>query len=102
MRRLVDAGWSPATAARAVLERDLLASIPPRPSGTAGSPAGILEAFLDGAARMDPHATRTALDHGMSLGSFEHAVDTWLFPALIALGEGWARGEIDVAGEHMA
>jgi methanogenic corrinoid protein MtbC1 len=29
-------------------------------------------------------------------------VDSWLFPALEALGEGWARGEIDVAGEHAA
>jgi len=29
-------------------------------------------------------------------------VDSWLFPTLEALGEGWARGEIDVAGEHLA
>ncbi|MCW2834236.1 MAG: hypothetical protein JWN68_2189 [Nocardioides sp.] len=29
-------------------------------------------------------------------------VDSWLFPTLEALGEGWMRGEIDVAGEHAA
>ena len=28
--------------------------------------------------------------------------DTWLFPTLVALGDGWATGQIDVAGEHMA
>ena len=29
-------------------------------------------------------------------------VDSWLFPTLEALGEGWVRGEIDIAGEHAA
>ena len=29
-------------------------------------------------------------------------VDSWLFPTLRQLGEGWVRGEIDVAGEHAA
>ena len=43
-----------------------------------------------------------SLDEGFGLGSFEHVVDAWLFPALTALGEAWARGEIDVAGEHAA
>jgi methylmalonyl-CoA mutase cobalamin-binding subunit len=38
----------------------------------------------------------------MSLGSFEHVVDAWLMPALVALGDDWARGLVDVAGEHTA
>jgi methanogenic corrinoid protein MtbC1 len=51
---------------------------------------------------MDTAGIEESLDAGFSLGSFEHVVDAWLFPTLAALGEGWARGEIDVAGEHVA
>jgi hypothetical protein len=58
--------------------------------------------FLDAAARLDAPGLEASLDRGMSLGSFEHAVDAWLMPTLVALGEGWARGEIDIVGEHVA
>jgi methanogenic corrinoid protein MtbC1 len=51
---------------------------------------------------MDTAGIEESLDGGFALGSFEHVVDSWLFPTLEALGEGWARGEIDVAGEHAA
>ena len=51
---------------------------------------------------MDPAGIEESLDGGFALGSFEHVVDSWLFPTLEALGEGWERGEIDVAGEHAA
>jgi methanogenic corrinoid protein MtbC1 len=51
---------------------------------------------------MDTAGIEESLDGGFALGSFEHVVDSWLFPTLQALGEGWARGEIDVAGEHAA
>jgi len=58
--------------------------------------------FLTSAAHMDSDGIERSLDQGFAIGSFEHAVDSWLFPTLEALGEGWARGEIDVAGEHSA
>jgi methanogenic corrinoid protein MtbC1 len=61
-----------------------------------------MEQFLLSAARMDIDGIEASLDRGLALGTFEHVVDSWLFPTLEALGEGWARGEIDVAGEHAA
>lgn len=61
-----------------------------------------MQRFLSSAAQMDTAGIEESLDGGFALGSFEYVVDSWLFPALEALGEGWARGEIDVAGEHAA
>src|SRR4051794_3140218 len=104
MRRLVDAGWAPATAARAILQGEAPGddgTTPARDTDAGSAPAG-LEEFLAAAAGMDPLGIIASLDKGMSIGSFEYAVDSWLCPALRALGEGWAGGEIDVAGEHMA
>lgn len=109
MRRLVDAGWSPAQAARAV--RDGTApTTPPESADVADwtlddrrtNAVESMKQFLMSAARMDPAGVEESLDRGFSLGSFERVVDAWLCPTLVALGEGWARGEIDVAGEHLA
>ncbi|HET6562005.1 MAG TPA: MerR family transcriptional regulator [Marmoricola sp.] len=107
MRQLVDEGWSPQYAAAAILDGQV-----PVDDGPATTPhdapaddrvaAAHTEQFLAAAARMDGHGIERSLDVGMSLGSFEHAVDSWLMPTLVALGEGWARGDVDVAGEHMA
>lgn len=108
MRRLVDDGWSPADAAVAV--RDGTAPAFPddgavgrdsRNADLSGAEA-LTRHFLSSAALLDTAGIEESLDAGFALGSFEHVVDTWLFPALEALGEGWARGEIDVAGEHAA
>lgn len=109
MRRLIEAGWAPAQAARIV--RDGAAE--PMSGAVAGARSDQLqpsqatavthlERFLDAARRMDVIGIERSLDDGFALGSFEHVVDSWLFPTLEALGEGWARGEIDVAGEHAA
>ena len=107
MRRLVDDGWSPAEAARAL--RDGTAPPTTGPEGPETSTAqdqpdadSYLELFVSSAMRMDTAGIEESLDKGFALGSFEHVVDSWLFPALAAVGEGWVRGEIDVAGEHAA
>jgi methanogenic corrinoid protein MtbC1 len=107
MRKLVQAGWSPAEAARAVREGTLSVTSPELSvsrdaAGGEASPTAYQDWFLASAARMDTDGIEQCLDHGFSLGSFEHVVDAWLCPALVALGDGWARGEIDVAGEHAA
>lgn len=110
MRKLVDAGWSPAEAARAVREGTVDTPGPPMPElrnglrvpDPEGNAASYMEQFLECAARMELGGIEEALDKGFAIGSFEHVVDAWLFPTLLALGEGWARGEIDVAGEHLA
>lgn len=110
MRKLVDAGWSPAEAARALRDGTVPTSGPPvpdlegglRPLGDGGNAASYMEQFLTSAVKMDLPGIEESLDRGFTIGSFEHVVDAWLFPTLIALGEGWARAEIDVAGEHLA
>ena len=108
MRRLVDEGWSPADAAVAVrggtvpvIRDEGVAQVPS--SGPYESNAiTYMQRFLSSAAQMDTAGIEESLDGGFALGSFEHVVDSWLFPTLEALGEGWERGEIDVAGEHAA
>jgi DNA-binding transcriptional MerR regulator/methylmalonyl-CoA mutase cobalamin-binding subunit len=108
MRRLVDDGWSPATAAEAVRS----GTVPPDDgekdgeairSSPAKPPADCYaEHFLSAAEQLDVAGIEASLDGGFSLGSFEHVVDEWLFPTLEALGKGWELGQIDVAGEHVA
>jgi DNA-binding transcriptional MerR regulator/methylmalonyl-CoA mutase cobalamin-binding subunit len=105
MRQLVQAGWSPAEAAR-----KLRPGPGPQPtvrtvggSAVPGENAAThMELFLSSAALMDTEGIEESLDRGFALGSFEHVVDSWLFPTLEALGESWSRGEVDVAGEHAA
>ncbi len=110
MRRLVDDGWSPAAAAEAI--RNGTIAGPPDGRTDDDTPSADVLAqpgadtytawFLSAAARLDIAGIDESLDAGFGLGSFEHVVDSWLFPTLTALGECWARGEIDVAGEHLA
>ncbi len=109
MRRLVDDGWSPAAAAEAVRSGTITvtpdAGADDIPSAEAPAQPGAdayTARFLSAAARLDIVGIDESLDAGFGLGSFEHVVDSWLFPTLTALGEGWVRGEIDVAGEHAA
>jgi DNA-binding transcriptional MerR regulator len=108
MRRLVDNGWSPAEAAEAVRSGTAPAVLDkvvgPETSDGLHQPNAVTytQRFLSSAAQMDTAGIEESLDGGFALGSFEHVVDSWLFPTLEALGEGWARGEIDVAGEHAA
>ena len=107
MRKLVDDGWSPKNAAAAILGGQVpvgagaaVAAGDVTVDGSAGETH--TEEFLAGAASMDVQRIERSLDAGMSLGSFEHAVDSWLMPALVRLGDDWARGVVDVAGEHAA
>lgn len=110
MRQRVDDGWSPAAAAEAVRSETTPGSTLNEGAGEAGvrgpaqpnAAADYLNRFLDAAARLDAAGIQENLDEGFALGSFEHVVDSWLFPALEAVGEAWALGEIDVAGEHLA
>lgn len=109
MRRLVDSGWAPAEAARAIREGTVdagamgaepVSSAQAADAHSSGSDA--LRDFLTAAARLDSLGLDDSLDRGLASGSFEFTAENWLFPALIALGEGWACGDIDVAGEHLA
>jgi DNA-binding transcriptional MerR regulator len=104
MRALVDEGWSPSQAAARVLaagpeELDELSEVSAttvvdEPATTAG--------FVDGASRIDGRTIERALDDMFARGTFERIMEDRLYPALHALGDGWAAGEVDVAGEHAA
>jgi DNA-binding transcriptional MerR regulator len=109
MRTLVDRGWSARQAAEHVASADataldeLLSSAEPAPEAEEPSGAtGAVEAFVAGAAGLDGAAIERALDDMFTSASFERAVEERLYPALVGLGEGWSRGEVDVAGEHLA
>ena len=104
MRALVAAGWSARQAAErisAVSAEELTEIVPPDapPVDGAEDPAVV---FVDGAARLDTAAIEGALDDIFAAGSFERVVEDRLFPALRALGDAWASGAVDVAGEHAA
>jgi MerR family transcriptional regulator, light-induced transcriptional regulator len=119
MRRLVDDGWSPAAAAAAVLSgRDGLDGRDghgehdgsPRTAAAEaakrllGNPEGqtLAEELLDAASAVDQVAIESVLDRAFALGPFETVTDSWLMPVLRALGDAWAEGWVDVAGEHAA
>lgn len=118
MADLVDAGWSPRQAAVEVLRR----GEPPRADGgAAGSatggpaqrgqrpdgelagrePAATVD-FVRAARDMDTSALAAILDDRFGRGSFESVVDDWLMPALRAIGDAWATGEMSTAAEHLA
>ena len=108
MHRLVTDGWAPAAAAEAIRSgtvpltppEELVSDVASGPVEPAA--AACTERLLSASAQLDIAGIDESLDEGFGLGSFEYVVDSWLFPALAALGDGWARGEIDVAGEHAA
>jgi DNA-binding transcriptional MerR regulator/methylmalonyl-CoA mutase cobalamin-binding subunit len=101
MRALVDAGWSPANAARAVQSGDAPSSVP-----SAAAPVAETETFAGrfaaAAGRFDAPEVEALLDEAFATGTFETVAETRLLPALGALGDAWADGTLDVAAEHAA
>ncbi len=92
MRDLVSAGWSPRAAAEESQRRE-----PPTWAGAASRAA-----LIAAAADLDGDTIARVLDEEFARGSFETVVDDWLMPSLSQLGRGWERGEVSVAGEHLA
>lgn len=102
MRELVEQGWSPAAAAES-----LRGSTPPPQPGSPATHdlavgAALTAELLDAAAAVDVRAIESVLDRAFARGPFEAVADTWLMPTLTALGDAWAEGTVDVAGEHTA
>ena len=114
MRALVDQGWSPSSAASAIVAGTAPVAVPPStdapPAGGAGTEgaAGAFEAavisdrFVAAARAMNPEGVARVLDDVFSRGSFEWVATRFLFPALESLGDAWARGDVSVGAEHMA
>lgn len=115
MRALVEAGWSPSAAAAAIIEGrvpvddDPGSAAPPATAPQASADAAdaaleddIAARFVRGAANLDAAAIDHALDDLFARGSFERVAGDLLFPTLRRLGDAWAAGEVNVAGEHLA
>ena len=113
MRRLVEEGWTPSTAAAHLREGgdEVVQAIVHPVAGpvvdaavTAGTDwAPVLtEAFVDAASGMDEARLEAVLDEMFARGSFEQVAQTLVLPGLVGLGEAWAAGRATVAAEHSA
>lgn len=113
MRHLIEGGWSAQQAAARVRETpdgelSGLAPEVPEPVAPAREAAeppasdAVVARLVDAARRIDADALEAALDEAFAVARFETAVDRIVMPALRAVGEGWERGAISVAGEHAA
>ncbi len=110
MRRLVDDGFAPSTAAGQLKDLDDagVADLLER-AGTASSAISqtveseddrLREAFVDAAAQLDEPYLELVLDAMFARGSYEHVTSALILPALVDLGQAWADGRVDVAAEH--
>ena len=107
MRHLVTGGWSASAAAQAVISDQATdgAEMEPgtRAEGEVARDAQELTAELVRAAgSLDARALGRTLDEMFIRGQFEVVAQRLLFPALRALGDAWAAGDVSVAGEHLA
>lgn len=101
MRRLVDSGWSPAQAAEALRSGQPIVEVDPREAPRDAGAEALVEALVDAARDLDAGALDRALDDALLLADFGRSLETIVMPALVAIGEAWADGRIDVAGEHL-
>jgi MerR family transcriptional regulator, light-induced transcriptional regulator len=118
MQALIAHGWSPSTAAAALLagtapaveleteaeaeagEREATAS---RDRSLAVDwSADLQTAFVEAARVIDANALEHILDDMFAMGSYEVVVERHILPALVELGDAWAAGRVSVAGEHAA
>ncbi|HEY7331838.1 MAG TPA: MerR family transcriptional regulator [Candidatus Limnocylindria bacterium] len=110
MRRLVEGGWSPREAASRVrsLATDTVRSLAAgqaEASGAAAAPAErgqLVGRIVDAAANLDRSSLEAALDEAFATARFEAAAQGVVLPAMVGVGEAWARGELDVGAEHAA
>lgn len=103
MRRLVDSGMSPSSAAASMASGAIAVPDSERPwiPGD-GDQAGFSERFVAAAGAFDLPRVEEVLDEMFAAGTFERVADRHVLPALEALGDAWADGRIDVAAEHAA
>ena len=110
MRLLIGEGWAPSTAARHLEELDdeavaqiVARSSPATPRASdERSDEDFAEAFVQAAASFDEPGVEKVLDEMFARGSFEQVATEHVMPALVALGQGWEAGRVDVAAEHAA
>lgn len=76
----------------------------PLPAGGNAVSASVdaVESLVTAARSLDTPALSAHLDEAFAAERFEGAIDHVVFPALRAIGDGWADGSVDVAMEHAA
>jgi DNA-binding transcriptional MerR regulator/methylmalonyl-CoA mutase cobalamin-binding subunit len=109
MRALIAQGWSPSAAAAAIVAGTVAETTgPDQPPIVPVEPISLdaaeqlAERLVSAAAAMAPSEVDQVLDDLFSRGSFERVATDLLFPALRRLGDAWAAGQVNVAGEHLA
>ncbi len=112
MRRLIDGGWAPSTAAARI--RDLDDTAVGELIGAAREPdlatfarsavvqEDLADAFVAAAQDLDEPELERILDAMFARGSFERVTADLVMPALVTLGTAWQEGRIDIAAEHAA
>jgi DNA-binding transcriptional MerR regulator len=102
MRRLIDQGWTASSAAQHIVTAPDAGVLTPSASQPDATATEMAQRFVTAAAAMNAAGVEAVLDEMLSRASFEVAVDRYLFPALRALGDAWAEGDLSVAAEHAA
>ena len=109
VRELTESGWTASEASRALLAGEV--AVPAVASSVVAPVTGeaahrrqtqLIDRFTAATMSMDISATGAALDEMFAQGSFEAIVDDLLMPALVAMGDAWSAGNLDVAAEHAA
>lgn len=107
VRELTETGWSASEASRAMLAGEVTTApiampVEPADDAVMGHRHLLVSRFIDAVTALDISATSTVLDEIFAQGSFESIVDDLLMPALVGMGQAWAEGRLDIAGEHAA
>ena len=99
MAHLIGEGVAANLAADQVRAEEAPTSLAPHDPPAPGEAGHVL---VRAAGALDAAGVRAELDRAFSGAGFEEIVDGWLRSALEDLGNAWARGDLDVAGEHFA
>jgi DNA-binding transcriptional MerR regulator len=115
MRGLIEAGWAPSQAARSILDAPELepAAVASEPAAVASEPAAVASEaigpttdganpFLAAARALDESAMEAILGEAFAAMGADEALERFVLPALVSVGEAWSRGQMDVASEHAA
>lgn len=97
LKELCDTGMAPAEAAKLVLRIEEASNTPVEGDPYSRACEAILRAVVD----FDPQALEQAVRAAMFLGSATTVYSRVLAPVMREVGDGWHRGTISVAQEHM-
>ena len=104
---LVQQGWSPKNASAEIIRRREdgrhFPVAPPEVTATREIAEVDLRfrGLVAAAAALDPVAADRELDIHLDPTRFEDVADSWLMPAVRALGTAWSDGLVTIAGEHL-